>query len=62
MPFGLCNAPATFHNSMYSIFQNMRQFAGAYIDDILVHTKTLAYNAPAIRQVYDKLCVERFFA
>ena len=62
MPFGLCNAPATFQKTMDYIFQNMRQFAGAYIDDILVYTKTLAEHVLAIRQVYDKLRVERFFA
>ena len=43
------------------IFQNMTQFGGAYIDDILVYTKTLAEHVLALRQVYDKLRVERFF-
>ena len=61
MPLGLCNAPATFQMTMDHIFQNIRQFAGEYIDDILVYTKTLADNVLAIRQVYDKLRVERFF-
>ena len=43
------------------IFQNMRQFAGACIDDILVYTKTFAEHVLALRHVYDKLRVERFF-
>ena len=48
--------------TMDYIFHNMRQFAGAYIDDILDYTKTLAEHVPALRYVYDKLRVERFFA
>ena len=62
MPFGLCNAPATFQRTMDFIFQNMRAFAGAYIDDILVYTKTLEEHLVALRQVYDRLRLERFFA
>ena len=41
MPFGLCDAPATFQKSMSYIFQDMRKFAAAYIDDILIFTRTL---------------------
>ena len=47
---------------MYFIFQNMRQFAGAYIDDILIYTKTLEDHLQALRKVYDKLREENFFA
>ena len=43
--------PSNVSKTMDYIFQNMRQFAGAYIDDILVYTKTLAEHVPAIRQV-----------
>ena len=62
MMLGFCNAPATFQKTMDYIFQNMRQFAGAYIDGILFYTKTLAEHVLSIRQVHDKLSVERFFA
>ena len=62
MPFGLCNATATFQKTMDYIFQNMRQLAGAYIDDILIYTKTLEYHLQALRKVYDKLRQESFFA
>ena len=58
----LCDAQATFQNTIDYIFQNMRQFAGAYINDILLCTKTLAEHVTSLRQVYDKLHVERFFA
>ena len=55
MSFGLCNAPGTFQKTMDYIFQNMRQFAGVYIDDILIYTKTLEDHLQALRKVYDKL-------
>ena len=54
MPFGLCNAPATLQKTMYCIFQNMRQFAGAYIDYILIYTKTLENHLQVLCKVYDK--------
>ena len=44
------------------ILQNMRAFAGAYIDDILIYTKTLEQHLAALRKVYDKLREENFFA
>ena len=44
------------------IFQNMRQFAGAYIDDILIYNKTLEDHLQALRNVCDKLRQESFFA
>ncbi|MGV0951482.1 MAG: dUTP diphosphatase, partial [Azonexus sp.] len=62
MPFGLCNAPATFQKTMNYVFQDLRKFAGAYIDDILVFTKTLDEHIQALRQVYEKLRKECFFA
>ena len=62
MPFGLCNAPYTFQKTMDYILQNMRAFAGAYIDDILIYTKTLEQHLAALRNVYDKLREENFFA
>ena len=44
------------------IFRNIRQFAGAYIDDILIYAKTLEDNPRALRKVYDKLRQDSFFA
>ena len=38
MPFGLCNAHATFQDTMEYSFQNMRHFAGSYIGDIFIIT------------------------
>ena len=47
---------------MYYIFQNMRIFAGAYIDAILVYTNTFEEQLQALRKVNDKLREWSFFA
>ena len=44
------------------ILQNTRQFAGAYIDDILIYTKTLEDHLRSLRNVYYKLRQESLFA
>lgn len=36
MPFGLCNAPATFQRLMNGVFPDMSDFAQAYLDDIII--------------------------
>ena len=44
------------------IFQNIRIFAGAYIDGILVYTNTLEEQLQALRKGNDKLREGSFFA
>jgi hypothetical protein len=39
MPFGLCNAGATFQRAMEDVLRGL-VFAMAYVDDVLVHSKT----------------------
>ena len=41
MPFGLCNAPATFERMMEFVFKTeLRNFILVYLDDIMVFSKT----------------------
>ncbi|KAI4291963.1 hypothetical protein PAPHI01_1237 [Pancytospora philotis] len=41
MPFGLCNAPATFQRIMDRIFRKERSFVLPYFDDIIVFSESI---------------------
>ena len=41
MPFGLKNAPSEFQNIMNDIFTPFTDFSIAYIDDVLIFSKTI---------------------
>ena len=52
MPFGLCNAPATFTTLMNNIFyEDLDDFVIIYIDDILVYSKTAEEHAEHLKKV-----------
>ncbi|KAG0420322.1 Transposon Tf2-9 polyprotein, partial [Dictyocoela roeselum] len=54
MPFGLCNAPATFQTAMNMIFNDTENVL-VYMDDILVYTSTLDQHKWILKKVFGKL-------
>ena len=63
MPFGLCNAPATFTTLMNSIFHEyLDTFVVIYIDDILVYSKTASEHAEHLEKVFQKLRANKLYA
>ena len=62
IPFGLCNAPATFQRTMNSLFHEFHQFCEVYIDDIVIFSKTVAEHASDLRLVRARLEREKFHA
>ena len=62
MPFGLCNAPATFQHVMNTIFQEgLGSFVLVFLDDLLIYRKTLKEHLQHIWAVLKKLRSEKLF-
>ncbi|MCP3665724.1 MAG: hypothetical protein GY696_25055, partial [Gammaproteobacteria bacterium] len=56
MPFGLCNAPATFQRVINEIFRGLPpECIKSYIDDILIATHTLEEHIQILREVLRRL-------
>ena len=56
MPFGLANAPATFERLMERILQGLPwTVCLVYLDDVIVHAKTLADEFENLRTVFRRL-------
>ena len=56
MPFGLTNAPATFQSYINSALREyLDDFCVAYLDDILIYSKTLEEHVTHVRKVLEKL-------
>ena len=56
MPFGLCNAPATFQTYMNEIFRDLLDVCVVvYLDDILVYSKNHEDHEKHLREVLKRL-------
>ena len=54
LPFGLCNAPATFQRLMHEIFwEFLDEFLVIYLDDIIVFSKTEEEHLEHLRKVFE---------
>lgn len=54
MPFGLCNAGATFQRTMETILGDLNNLL-CYLDDIMVHSKTFEDHLEHLEKVFKKL-------
>ncbi len=61
MPFGLCNATATFQRLMSKVLKNVSNRYGnlvlCYVDDILIATRTVEEHLQRLREVFQ--CLRR---
>ena len=56
MPFGLCNAPATFERLMERVLGQLQwQICLCYLDDILIFSKTVEQHLDHLRTVFQRL-------
>ena len=63
MPFGLCNAPATFTTLNSNIFHEyLDDFVIIYINDILVYSKTEEEHTEHLEKVFQKLRLNKLYA
>ncbi len=56
MPFGLCNAPATYQRNMNTILAGLTwQICLVYVDDIIIYSKTFTEHIQSIERVLERL-------
>lgn len=61
MPFGLCNAPSTFQETMNQLFQPfLRKFVIVFFDDVLVFSKTMKYHLVHLENAFQLLLSGKF--
>jgi len=62
MPFGLCNAPATFQALMNDILRSfLRRFVLVFFNDILIYSSSMAEHLSHVRAVLTLLHQYRLF-
>ena len=62
MPFGLCNAPASFQRLMNKVFaKHIGDFIAVYLDDILIFSRSIEEHWQHIRWALEKLREAKLF-
>ena len=62
MPFGLCNAPATFTAMMCRIFRDLLDdFMAIFVDDMLIFSKTIEEHLVHLETVFARLAENTLF-
>ena len=62
MPFGLCNAPATFQSLMHDVLRPfLRRFVLVFFDDILIYSESWADHLRHVRAVLSTLQQHQLF-
>lgn len=62
LPFGVTGGPATFQGTMNFVLSPLlRKGVLVFIDDILVHSETLAQHIALLRQVFSLLDKHQLF-
>ena len=55
MPFGLQGAPATFQRLMDRVLKGLESYVVAYIDDLVIHSRTWGEHLAQVRSVLQRL-------
>jgi hypothetical protein len=62
LPFGLCNAPASFQRLMSATMRKFDKFCAVYLDDVLIFSKTEQEHLKHVRLVLEELMRNGFCA
>ncbi len=55
MPFGMCNAPASFQSTMDLIFREfLNEFCAVYIDDLIIYSETFEQHLLHLEKVFQR--------